>query len=138
MSAMSYPPEASSLSPASRLSTRIRWWWRASAGRTRSQAWRAPPSPMSSSTGSASSRPSASKASSSAPTRTRGMRRLCYGRPMHVKFTALTPELYEYLVAHNPAPDPVLRDLAAETAALGPVSMMQVSVEQGALLTFLG
>ena len=56
---------------------------------------------------------------------------------MHVKFTALTPELYDYLVAHNPAPDPVLRDLAAETAALGPISLMQVSIEQGAFLTFL-
>jgi caffeoyl-CoA O-methyltransferase len=58
--------------------------------------------------------------------------------PMHAKFTELTPELYAYLVAHNPPPDPVLRDLAAETAALGPISMMQVAPEQGVLLTFLG
>ncbi len=57
--------------------------------------------------------------------------------PMQSKFTALTPTLYDYLVAHNPPPDPVLRDLAAETAALGPISMMQIAVEQGALLTFL-
>jgi caffeoyl-CoA O-methyltransferase len=56
---------------------------------------------------------------------------------MQVKFTALSEQLYDYLVAHNPAPDPVLRDLAAETAALGPLSLMQVSVEQGAFLTFL-
>ncbi|MCW5893897.1 MAG: class I SAM-dependent methyltransferase [bacterium] len=56
---------------------------------------------------------------------------------MHEKFTRLTPELYGYLVAHNPAPDPVLADLAAETAALGPVSMMQIAVEQGAFLTLL-
>ncbi len=42
--------------------------------------------------------------------------------PMQEKFTALTPALYDYLVAHNPPPDPVLRDLAAETAALGPIS----------------
>jgi len=56
---------------------------------------------------------------------------------MQSKFTALTPTLYDYLVAHNPPPDPVLRDLAAETAALGPISMMQIAVEQGALLTFL-
>ena len=62
---------------------------------------------------------------------------LCYGPSMQVKFTALTEHLYDYLVAHNPAPDPILRDLAAETAALGPVSLMQVSVEQGAFLTFL-
>jgi len=56
---------------------------------------------------------------------------------MHEKFTALTPALYEYLVAHNPAPDGVLRELAAETAALGPISMMQIAVEQGVFLTFL-
>src|SRR2546428_8779748 len=56
---------------------------------------------------------------------------------MHDKFTTMTPALYEYLVAHNPAPDPVLRDLAAETAALGRISIMQIAVEQGAFLTFL-
>ena len=56
---------------------------------------------------------------------------------MHAKFTALTAPLYAYLVAHNPDPDPVLRDLAAETAALGSVSMMQVAIEQGAFLTLL-
>jgi len=56
---------------------------------------------------------------------------------MHDKFTTLTPALYEYVVAHNPPPDAVLRDLAAETAALGPLSLMQIAVEQGAFLTFL-
>jgi caffeoyl-CoA O-methyltransferase len=56
---------------------------------------------------------------------------------MHAKFTALTPMLYEYLVAHNPQPDDVLRDLAAETAELGSISLMQVAVEQGAFLGFL-
>ncbi|HLK10525.1 MAG TPA: O-methyltransferase [Candidatus Binatia bacterium] len=56
---------------------------------------------------------------------------------MHAKFTAMTPDLYAYLVAHNPPEDDVLRDLAAETAALGPVSVMQVAAEQGALLTLL-
>jgi caffeoyl-CoA O-methyltransferase len=56
---------------------------------------------------------------------------------MHAKFTALTPTLYEYLVAHNPPQDEVLRALAAETAALGPVAMMQIAVEQGAFLTWL-
>jgi caffeoyl-CoA O-methyltransferase len=56
---------------------------------------------------------------------------------MHEKFTALTPALYEYLVAHNPAQDDVLRDLSAETAALGGISLMQIAVEQGALLTWL-
>jgi caffeoyl-CoA O-methyltransferase len=57
---------------------------------------------------------------------------------MQEKFLALTRELYGYLVAHNPPPDPVLRDLAAETAGLGPISMMQIAVEQGAFLTLLG
>jgi predicted O-methyltransferase YrrM len=56
---------------------------------------------------------------------------------MQEKFTTLTPALYEYLVAHNRPPDDVLHDLAAETAALGPISRMQISVEQGAFLTFL-
>ena len=56
---------------------------------------------------------------------------------MDAKFTALTPALYEYLVAHAPPPDPVLRDLKAETAALGPIAMMQIAVEQGAFLTLL-
>ncbi len=56
---------------------------------------------------------------------------------MHEKFLSLTPAVYEYLVAHSAPPDDVLRDLADETAALGPVSMMQVAVEQGALLTMV-
>jgi caffeoyl-CoA O-methyltransferase len=60
-----------------------------------------------------------------------------YKAGMHAKFTALTPELYEYVLAHTPPQDDVLRDLAADTAALGGISMMQVAVEQGALLTWL-
>jgi caffeoyl-CoA O-methyltransferase len=56
---------------------------------------------------------------------------------MSDKFTALTPAVYEYVVAHAPTQDKALRDLAAETAELGPISMMQVAVEQGALLTML-
>lgn len=56
---------------------------------------------------------------------------------MHEKFLSLTQPMYEYLVAHSAPPDDVLRDLAEETAALGPVSMMQVAVEQGAFLTML-
>jgi caffeoyl-CoA O-methyltransferase len=54
---------------------------------------------------------------------------------MHEKFLSLTQPVYEYLVAHTEAPDPVLRDLAVETEALGPISLMQVAVEQGAFLT---
>jgi caffeoyl-CoA O-methyltransferase len=63
--------------------------------------------------------------------------RLPYDRHMHEKFTRLTPELYDYVVAHNPAPDTALRDLAEETAALGGISMMQIAVEQGAFLAQL-
>ena len=56
---------------------------------------------------------------------------------MHAKFTALNPALYDYLVDHNPPPDDVQRALTEETAALGPISMMQIAVEQGAFLTWL-
>lgn len=49
----------------------------------------------------------------------------------------LAPEVHAYLVAHGAPPDAVLRDLIAETAALGPIAGMQVAPEQGALLTFL-
>jgi caffeoyl-CoA O-methyltransferase len=57
---------------------------------------------------------------------------------MDDKFTTLTPQLYAYLLAHNPPRDAVLTDLAAETAALGGWSVMQIAHEQGALLTLLG
>jgi caffeoyl-CoA O-methyltransferase len=56
---------------------------------------------------------------------------------MHEKFTALTPPLYEYLLRHNPPQDDVQAALAEETAALGPVSMMQIAVEQGVFLSWL-
>jgi len=49
----------------------------------------------------------------------------------------MTPALYDYLVAHAPPPDAVLQDLAAETAALGPISRMQVAVEEAAFLGWL-
>ena len=54
------------------------------------------------------------------------------------KYTAITPELYEYLLAHrSDHADPVLRALADETATLGPISMMQASPEQGSFMTLL-
>jgi caffeoyl-CoA O-methyltransferase len=56
---------------------------------------------------------------------------------MSEKFTALTPALYDYLVRQAPALDDVLRDLRAETEALGPIALMQIAVEQGAFLTLL-
>jgi caffeoyl-CoA O-methyltransferase len=49
----------------------------------------------------------------------------------------LTPELHEYLVAHGTPPDDVQRALIDETQALGDVSGMQISPEQGAFMTML-
>ena len=49
----------------------------------------------------------------------------------------LSPEVHAYLVAHGTPPDPILRDLAEETARLGPIAMMQIAPEQGALMTLL-
>jgi caffeoyl-CoA O-methyltransferase len=49
----------------------------------------------------------------------------------------LTAELGDYLVAHGTPPDAIQEGLIAETAALGPISGMQVSPEQGAFLTIL-
>ncbi|TMA34697.1 MAG: SAM-dependent methyltransferase [Deltaproteobacteria bacterium] len=54
-----------------------------------------------------------------------------------IKSLGVSPELHAYLVAHGPPPDPVLDSLARETQALGPISIMQVAPEQGALLTLL-
>jgi caffeoyl-CoA O-methyltransferase len=49
----------------------------------------------------------------------------------------LSPAISEYLVAHGTPPDELQRRLIAETRALGPMAMMQVSPEQGAFLTIL-
>lgn len=49
----------------------------------------------------------------------------------------LGAEIADYLVAHGSPPDAVLASLIAETAALGPVSGMQISPEQGAFMTLL-
>ncbi|HJU27811.1 MAG TPA: O-methyltransferase [Candidatus Binataceae bacterium] len=54
------------------------------------------------------------------------------------KFIALTPELYGYVVAHGHTGDPILKELAAETARkLGGIAQMQIAPEQGALMTIL-
>jgi caffeoyl-CoA O-methyltransferase len=53
------------------------------------------------------------------------------------KFTALTPKLYEYLVAHGHNGDPIRADLAAETAKLGWISGMQIAAEQGTFMAIL-
>ena len=49
----------------------------------------------------------------------------------------LAPAVHEYLVAHGTPPDDVQRRLIEATAALGPISMMQIAPEQGAFLTLV-
>lgn len=46
-------------------------------------------------------------------------------------------DIHAYLVAHGTPPDEIQRDLIASTAALGGISMMQISPEQGAFMTML-
>jgi len=53
------------------------------------------------------------------------------------KFVAMTPDVYRYLVDHRSDQDPVLAELAAETAELGNVSLMQIAPEQGAFMALL-
>lgn len=53
------------------------------------------------------------------------------------KFTALTPELYRYIVDHGAREDAVLRRVREETEALGEIAVMQISPDQGALMSFL-
>ncbi|KIH96897.1 SAM-dependent methyltransferase [Streptomonospora alba] len=51
---------------------------------------------------------------------------------------SLPPELHDYLVAHGAPVDPVLADLAAETARLYPdLTTMQIGPEQGTFMTLL-
>jgi caffeoyl-CoA O-methyltransferase len=54
-----------------------------------------------------------------------------------IKSLGLAPELHAYLVAHGTPPDAVQRGLIEETAALGPIAVMQVAPEQGAFLTLI-
>lgn len=56
---------------------------------------------------------------------------------MSNKTTPLSPALYQYLVERRSERDPVLEKLRQATAALGPASNMQISPEQGALMTLL-
>jgi predicted O-methyltransferase YrrM len=53
------------------------------------------------------------------------------------KFTAMTPELYAYVVAKGVRPDGLLERLAAETRAMGDIAIMQTPPDQGALMTLL-
>jgi caffeoyl-CoA O-methyltransferase len=56
---------------------------------------------------------------------------------MTPKSAFLAPPLQSYLVDHSSGADDVLRDLAAETAALGGISSMQIAPEQGAFMGLL-
>ncbi|MGA6973094.1 MAG: class I SAM-dependent methyltransferase [Candidatus Binatus sp.] len=53
----------------------------------------------------------------------------------HPKFITLSPNLYQYVVAHGHNGDPLREELAAETTKLGMISAMQIAAEQG---TFMG
>jgi caffeoyl-CoA O-methyltransferase len=53
------------------------------------------------------------------------------------KYISLNPKLYEYVVAHGHNGDPIRAELAAETAKLGMISMMQIAPEQGTLMGLL-
>jgi caffeoyl-CoA O-methyltransferase len=57
---------------------------------------------------------------------------------MELKYIALTNPLYHYLVnCRSHASDPVLQYLRRETDALGDISKMQISEEQGSFMTIL-
>jgi caffeoyl-CoA O-methyltransferase len=53
------------------------------------------------------------------------------------KYLQLSPELYEYMLAHGARQDDVLADVERETEALGGIAVMQVGPDEGALLTLL-
>jgi caffeoyl-CoA O-methyltransferase len=57
---------------------------------------------------------------------------------MGLKYLSLNDPLYRYLCAcHSEASDPTLRALRNETEALGDISRMQISEEQGAFMQLL-
>ena len=53
------------------------------------------------------------------------------------KFTTLNRDLHKYLLDHGHNRDPLLAELAAETAKLGRIGGMQIAAEQGALMAIL-
>jgi len=54
------------------------------------------------------------------------------------KFLRLSPELYNYVVAHGGNHDTLLAELVDETARrMGGIAMMQISPEQGTFMTIL-
>lgn len=56
--------------------------------------------------------------------------------PRH-KFTALTPEFYDYVVGHGVRRDEVLERVERDTEAMGDAAGMQTAPDQGALITLL-
>src|SRR4051794_14871474 len=57
---------------------------------------------------------------------------------MELKYIPLTDPLYRYVVnCRSHAADPILQSLRAETDALGDISKMQISEEQGSFMTLL-
>jgi predicted O-methyltransferase YrrM len=66
------------------------------------------------------------------------LRNTFYASPMELKYIALTDSLYRYLVnCRSHVSDSVLKALRGETDALGDISKMQISEEQGAFMTLL-
>ncbi|GIK78604.1 MAG: O-methyltransferase [Actinomycetes bacterium] len=53
------------------------------------------------------------------------------------KFIALTPKLHDYVVRHGAREDEALAAVRESTAALGDIAVMQISPDQGALMTML-
>ncbi len=53
------------------------------------------------------------------------------------KFITLDSRLHDYMAAHGHNSDPILQELADETAALGRIAMMQIAPEQGTFMTIL-
>jgi caffeoyl-CoA O-methyltransferase len=53
------------------------------------------------------------------------------------KSIRMTAELHAYLVSHGTPPDEIQRALIDETLALGDISIMQITPEQGAFMTLL-
>jgi caffeoyl-CoA O-methyltransferase len=53
------------------------------------------------------------------------------------KFTPLTDELHDYMVADGARQDEVLRRVQEETAQMGDIAVMQIAPDQGAFLTLI-
>ena len=53
------------------------------------------------------------------------------------KYVALNPDLYDYVVAHGKNADPLLKELAEETASFGRIRAMQITADQGTFMQLL-